>query len=57
MYFCVLVKLLWLLGGDYFYLGIVVGKFEGEWEVILGFVDLMCDDYIEKDRSCGVYFI
>lgn len=57
MYFCVLVKFLRLFGGDYFYLGIVVGKFEGEREVMLGFVDLMWDDYIEKDRSCGVYFI
>lgn len=30
MYFCVLVKVLCLFGGDYIYFGIVVGKFEGE---------------------------
>lgn len=57
MYFCVLVKVLCMFGGDYIYFGIVVGKFEGEREIILGFVDLLCDDFIEKDRSCGIYFI
>lgn len=49
MYFCVLVKVLCLFGGDYIYVGIVVGKFEGDRELILGFVDLLCDDYVEKD--------
>lgn len=29
---------------------------EGEREVTLGFVDLMRDAYIEKDRSRGIYF-
>ena len=36
--------------------GTVVGKLEGEREITLGFVDLMRDDYIEKDRSRGIYF-
>ena len=36
--------------------GTVVGKLEGEREVTLGFVDLMRDAYIEKDRSRGIYF-
>ncbi|KAD2805316.1 hypothetical protein E3N88_38693 [Mikania micrantha] len=32
------------------------GKIEGEREIALGFVDLLRDDFIEKDRSCGIYF-
>lgn len=36
-----------MFGGDYFYLGIVVGKFEGEKGIIMGFVDLMWEDYVE----------
>lgn len=46
-----------MFGGDYIYFGIVVGKFEGERDIILGFVDLLCDDFVEKDWSCGIYFI
>lgn len=57
IYFCVFVKVFCFLGGDYFYLGIVVGKFEGECNVIFGFVDFMCDVFIEKDCDCGIYFI
>lgn len=36
--------------------GIVVGKLEGERGITLGFVDLMRDAYVEKDRSRGIYF-
>ncbi|KAI3894651.1 hypothetical protein MKW92_003101 [Papaver armeniacum] len=36
--------------------GTVIGKLEGEREITLGFVDLLRDDYIEKDRSRGIYF-
>ena len=56
MHFRVLAKSLRLSGGDHLHSGTVVGKLEGEREVTLGFVDLMRDDYIEKDRSRGVYF-
>uniref|UniRef100_A0A803QNE2 Ribulose bisphosphate carboxylase large subunit C-terminal domain-containing protein n=1 Tax=Cannabis sativa TaxID=3483 RepID=A0A803QNE2_CANSA len=43
-------------GGDHIHSGTVVGKLEGEREITLGFVDLLRDDFIEKDRSCGIYF-
>merc|ERR1712187_107464 len=36
--------------------GTVVGKLEGEREITLGFVDLIRDDLIVKDRSRGIYF-
>ncbi|PUZ70114.1 hypothetical protein GQ55_2G199600 [Panicum hallii var. hallii] len=36
--------------------GTVVGKLEGEREITLGFVDLLRDDFIEKDRSRGIFF-
>ncbi|KAK7233549.1 hypothetical protein RIF29_47438 [Crotalaria pallida] len=32
------------------------GKLEGEREITLGFVDLLRDDFVEKDRSRGIYF-
>jgi hypothetical protein len=34
------------------YSGTVVGKLEGEREITLGFVDLIRDEYIEKDKPC-----
>ena len=43
-------------GGNHIHFGTVVGKLEGEREITLGFVDLLRDDYIEKYRSCGIYF-
>jgi ribulose-bisphosphate carboxylase large chain len=43
-------------GGDHLHSGTVVGKLEGERNVTLGFVDLMRDAYVEKDRDRGVYF-
>ncbi|KAI9080608.1 hypothetical protein K1719_037414 [Acacia pycnantha] len=56
MHFRVLAKALHLSGGDHISAGTVVGKLEGEREITLGFVDLLRDDYIEKDRSRGIYF-
>jgi ribulose-bisphosphate carboxylase large chain len=56
IHFRVLAKALRLSGGDHLHSGTVVGKLEGEREVTLGFVDLMRDDYVEKDRSRGIYF-
>ncbi|KAH7425870.1 hypothetical protein KP509_11G075000 [Ceratopteris richardii] len=56
MHFRVLAKALRMSGGDHIHAGPVVGKLEGEREVTLGFVDLLRDDYIEKDRKRGIYF-
>eukprot|EP00850_Spirogloea_muscicola_P024240 SM000511S17828 [mRNA] locus=s511:1799:4905:- [translate_table: standard] len=56
MHFRVLAKALRMSGGDHIHAGTVVGKLEGERQVTLGFVDLLRDDYIEKDRSRGIYF-
>ncbi|KAL2905563.1 Ribulose bisphosphate carboxylase large chain [Bienertia sinuspersici] len=56
MHFRVLAKALRLSGGDHIHAGTVVGKLEGERDITLGFVDLLRDDYTEKDRSCGIYF-
>jgi len=56
MRFHVLVKALHLSGGDHIHFGTLVGKLEGERQVTLGFVDLLRDDYIEKDRNRGIYF-
>nr|AEW12993.1 ribulose-1,5-bisphosphate carboxylase/oxygenase large subunit [Strombomonas acuminata] len=58
IHFRVLAKTLRMSGGDHLlaHSGTVVGKLEGEREVTLGFVDLMRDPYVEKDRSRGIYF-
>ncbi|KAG8499239.1 hypothetical protein CXB51_005773 [Gossypium anomalum] len=56
MHFCVLAKALRMSGGDHIHAGTVVGKLEGERDITLGFVDLLRDDFIEKDRSRGIYF-
>ena len=56
MHFRVLAKALRLSGGDHLHSGTVVGKLEGDREVTLGFVDLMRDNYIERDRNRGVFF-
>uniref|UniRef100_A0A7N0UC23 Ribulose bisphosphate carboxylase large subunit C-terminal domain-containing protein n=1 Tax=Kalanchoe fedtschenkoi TaxID=63787 RepID=A0A7N0UC23_KALFE len=42
--------------GSAFELTKTKGKLEGERDIILGFVDLLRDDFIEKDRSRGIYF-
>jgi ribulose-bisphosphate carboxylase large chain len=54
MHFHVLAKALRMSGGDHIHAGTVVGKLEGERDVTLGFVDLLCDDFIEKDRCHGI---
>nr|YP_009574467.1 ribulose 15-bisphosphate carboxylase oxygenase large subunit [Neottia japonica]YP_009574553.1 ribulose 15-bisphosphate carboxylase oxygenase large subunit [Neottia suzukii]QBF57828.1 ribulose 15-bisphosphate carboxylase oxygenase large subunit [Neottia japonica]QBF58000.1 ribulose 15-bisphosphate carboxylase oxygenase large subunit [Neottia suzukii] len=56
MHFRVLAKALRMSGGDHIHAGTVVGKLEGEREMTLGFVDLLRDDFIEKDRSRGIFF-
>ncbi|CAN2060537.1 unnamed protein product [Malus fusca] len=56
MHFRVLAKALRMSGGDHIHAGTVVGKLEGEREITLGFVDLLRDDFVEKDRSRGIYF-
>ncbi|KAK4577489.1 hypothetical protein RGQ29_027842 [Quercus rubra] len=56
IHFRVLAKALRMSGGDHIHSGTVVGKLEGEREITLGFVDLLRDYYIEKDRSRGIYF-
>ncbi|KAM3289941.1 hypothetical protein P3S67_018230 [Capsicum chacoense] len=43
-------------GGDHIHAGTVVGELEGERYITLGFVDLLRDDFVEQDRSCGIYF-
>jgi ribulose-bisphosphate carboxylase large chain len=56
IHFRVLAKALRLSGGDHLHSGTVVGKLEGEREITLGFVDLIRDDFIVKDRTRGIYF-
>ena len=56
IHFRVLAKALRMSGGDHLHSGTVVGKLEGERNVTLGFVDLMRDPIVEKDRDRGVYF-
>ncbi|CAN4087078.1 unnamed protein product [Withania somnifera] len=43
-------------GGDHIYSSTVVGKLEGKRDITLGFIDLLCDDFVEQDRSRGIYF-
>jgi ribulose-bisphosphate carboxylase large chain len=54
MHFRVLAKALRLSGGDHIHAGTVVGKLEGDRESTLGFVDLLRDDYVEKERTRGI---
>ena len=57
IHFLVLEKALHMSGGDHIHSDTVVGKLEGEREITLGFVDLVCDDFVEQDRSCNIHFI
>uniref|UniRef100_I1QRU1 Ribulose bisphosphate carboxylase large chain n=1 Tax=Oryza glaberrima TaxID=4538 RepID=I1QRU1_ORYGL len=56
MHFRVLAKALRMSGRDHIHAGTVVGKLEGEREMTLGFVDLLRDDFIEKDRARSIFF-
>ncbi|CAN1338652.1 Ribulose bisphosphate carboxylase large chain [Linum perenne] len=56
IHFRVLAKALRMSGGDHIHSGTVVGKLEGERDITLGFVDLLRDDFVEKDRRRGIYF-
>ncbi|KAG5610333.1 hypothetical protein H5410_021614 [Solanum commersonii] len=54
IHFRVLAKVLRMSGGDHIHSGTVVGKLEGERDIILGFVNLLRNDFIEQDRSRGI---
>ncbi|KAL5098125.1 hypothetical protein RYX36_002452 [Vicia faba] len=56
MHFRVLAKALRMSGGDHIHAGTVVGKLKGYRDITLGFVDLLGNDYIEKDKSCSIHF-
>nr|GEY68097.1 ribulose-1,5-bisphosphate carboxylase/oxygenase large subunit, chloroplastic [Tanacetum cinerariifolium] len=56
IHFRVLAKALRMSDGDHIHFDTVVGKVKGERDITLGFVDLLRDDFIEKDRSRGIYF-
>ncbi len=56
IHFRVLAKCLRMSGGDHLHSGTVVGKLEGERGITMGFVDLMREDYVEEDRSRGIFF-
>ncbi|KAF3657043.1 Ribulose bisphosphate carboxylase large chain [Capsicum annuum] len=43
-------------GGDHIHSGTIVGKLEGEIDITLSFVDLLCDNFVEQDRSYDSYF-
>ncbi|KAL3524591.1 hypothetical protein ACH5RR_012963 [Cinchona calisaya] len=51
-----LTKALHLSGGDHIHAGTVVGKPKGERGITLGFVDLLRNDFIEKDQTRNIYF-
>lgn len=44
------------VGVDYFYGGIVVGKFEGDFVMICGWYDYMCEEYCLMNLENGVFF-
>jgi ribulose-bisphosphate carboxylase large chain len=56
IHFRVLAKCLRMSGGDHLHSGTVVGKLEGDRAITLGFVDLMREEYVQQDRSRGVFF-
>ncbi|KAK4362678.1 hypothetical protein RND71_017919 [Anisodus tanguticus] len=56
IHFRILATTLRMSGGNHIHSGTVIGKFEGERDITLGFVDLLCDDYVEQDQSHDIYF-
>lgn len=47
MNFCVICKWMCMLGCDYIYVGIVVGKLEGDFLMIKGFYNILLDIKID----------
>ncbi|MBA0553474.1 hypothetical protein Golob_012654, partial [Gossypium lobatum] len=56
MNFRVLAKALHMFDGDHIHAGTVLDKLEEEKDITLGFVNLLHDDFIGKDRSRDIYF-
>lgn len=56
MHFRILSKALRMSAGDHIHAGIVVVKLEREPDITLGFVNLLHDNFVEKDRSRGIFF-
>ena len=57
LHFRVLAKALRMFGGDHIHAGRVVGKLEREREMTLGFVDLLRNDFIERDPSRCIFLL
>jgi ribulose-bisphosphate carboxylase large chain len=56
IHFRVLTKCLRLSGGDHLHSGTVVGKLEGDRNAILGWIDQMRENFVNEDRSRGLFF-
>jgi len=56
IHFRVLTKALRLSGGDHLHTDTVVGKLEGDHESTLGWIDLLRESFVPKDRSRGIFF-
>src|SRR3954447_10010020 len=54
--FRVIAKWCRLLGVDHIHAGTVVGKLEGDPNMIMGYYKILRDNYIEKDLQQGIYF-
>jgi ribulose-bisphosphate carboxylase large chain len=54
--FRVIAKWCRLLGVDHIHAGTVVGKLEGDPNMIMGYYKILRDNYIEKDLQLGIYF-
>ncbi len=54
--FRVIAKWCRLLGVDHIHAGTVVGKLEGDPNMIMGYYKVLRDNYIKKDLEQGIYF-
>jgi ribulose-bisphosphate carboxylase large chain len=54
--FRVIAKWCRLLGVDHIHAGTVVGKLEGDPNMIMGYYKILRDNYIAKDLEQGIYF-
>jgi ribulose-bisphosphate carboxylase large chain len=52
----VLAKWCRMIGADHVHNGTVVGKLEGDRASTIGINDLLREDFVEEDRSRGIYF-